>query len=274
MTVRQRHLGSVVSLPAHSGLCPCCQAECLGTWKTAVLLKPQSGSLLHERGRGWQAKARSSSASSSLPPSWAMVECSRDQDMPLLAWAPREKGLKPQVLHGNEHCSLCRVGKLILSQGRVHLSREVRSSPPSPAPQPLPQALCQLCGMGAPAEAGWEPPGLLQQTGQCQSQHTVNHQPRRAARSFTWQELGAPGYTSFPNTGAFPGARAGAVQSPGCRAGLGATGQLKPWKILAWASWEPAKCFCGLGNSDPQPSPMCGMRFWSQHKFRKIYPMQ
>lgn len=126
---------------------------------------------------------------------------------------------------------------------------------------------------GGPAGAGWEPPGLLQQTGQCQSQHTVNHQPRPAARSFTWQELGTPGYTSFPNTRAFPCARAGAVQSPGCKAGLGVTGQLKPWKILAWASWEPAKCFYGLGNSDPQPLPMCGMRFRSQHKFRKKCPM-
>lgn len=172
-------------------------------WNTAILFKPQPGSLPHGRGRGWQVKARSSSASSFLPPSWARWNAAGTRMCLSLLWASREEGLKPQVLHGNEHCSLCRAGKLMLSQGRVHLSRGVRSSPPSPAPQPLPQALCQLCGMEALAEAGWEPPGLLQQTGQCQSQHTVNHQPRRAAQSFTWQELATPGCTSFPDR-AFP----------------------------------------------------------------------
>lgn len=82
-----------------------------------------------------------------------------------LLWAPEEKGLRPWVLHGNERRSLRRVGKLMLSQGRFHLSTEVRSSPPQPAPQPWPWALRQLCGMEAPAEAGWEPPGPPQQTG-------------------------------------------------------------------------------------------------------------
>lgn len=53
----------------------------------------------------------------------------------------------------------------MLSQGRVRLSAEVRSSPLQPAPQPLPRAPRQLCGMEAPAEAGWELPGPLQQTG-------------------------------------------------------------------------------------------------------------
>lgn len=78
-------------LPAHSSLCPCCQAEYLRTWNTAVL-KPQSGSLPHERGRGRQAMARSSSASSFLPRSWAMVEFSRDHDVPVLALGCQRKG--------------------------------------------------------------------------------------------------------------------------------------------------------------------------------------
>ena len=80
-----------------------------------------------------------------------------------LLWAPEVKGLRLRVLHGNEHRSLRRVGKLMLSQGRVRLSTEVRSSPPQPAPQPLPRALCQLCRMEALAEEGWEPPGPLWQ---------------------------------------------------------------------------------------------------------------
>lgn len=52
-------------------------------------------------------------------------------------------GLLKRVLHGNEHRSLRRVGKLMLSQRRVGLSTGVRSSrpPASPAaaaPGPLP----------------------------------------------------------------------------------------------------------------------------------------
>lgn len=66
---------------------------------------------------------------------------------------------------GNECCSLCWVGKLMLSQKRVHFSTGVRSSLPQPAPQMLPLAFCQLCEMEAPVEASWEPPGPLQQMG-------------------------------------------------------------------------------------------------------------
>lgn len=122
-----------------------------------------------------------------------------------LLWAPKEKGLKPQVLHGNEHCNLCRVGKLMLSQGRVHLSREVRSSPPSPAPQPLPHALCQLCRMEAPAGAGWEPPGLLQQSGPMPVSALCESPAPARSRILTWQGLGTLGYSShFPTHGPFP----------------------------------------------------------------------
>lgn len=79
-----------------------------------------------------------------------------------LLWATEGKGLRLWVLHGNERCSLCWVGKLMLSQKRVHFSTGVRSSLPKPAPQPLPWAFCQLCEMEAPEEASWEPPGPLQ----------------------------------------------------------------------------------------------------------------
>ena len=61
-----------------------------------------------------------------------------------LLWAPEGKGLRPRVLHGNEHRSLRGVGKLMLSQGRIRLGAGVRNSLPQPAPQPLPQALRQL----------------------------------------------------------------------------------------------------------------------------------
>lgn len=176
--------------------------------------------------------------------------------------APEPKGLRPRLLHGNEHRSLRRVGKLMLSQGRVRLSAEVRSSPLQPAPQPLPGALRQLCGMEVPAEAGWEPPGPLQQTG------PMPVTPRResAASACSWilqpqrQRWGRRRvHLSPPDTGVFPRARARAggvlllclgygtarPSSPSPRvswlqAGLAAAGLPKPWDIVAWPSWEPA----------------------------------
>lgn len=212
MTAGQRDLGSVVSLPAHSLRAVWCHYSAAkqstlghGTLQSFLNLSLRV-SLMREEGGVRQRHGHPQP----LPPSHQVGQwrnAAGTRTCLSLLWAPREKGLKPQVLHGNEHCSLCRVGKLMLSQGRVHLSREVRNSPPSPAPQPLPQALRQLCEMEALVEAGWEPPGLLQQTGQCQSQHSVNHQPRLQpdpSSGRSWVHLGTPHFLTqepFPEQG-------------------------------------------------------------------------
>lgn len=207
MTAGQRDLGSVVSLPAHSLRAAWCHYSAAkqstlghGTLQSFLNLRV---SPMREEGGVRQRHGHPQP----LPPSHQVGQWRNAAGTRMclsLLWAPREKGLKPQVLHGNEHCSLCRVGKLMLSHGRVHLSREVRSSPPQPSPTATAPGPPPALRDGGPGGGGlgttWTAPadGAMPVTAQCESPAPP------AARSLIWQDLGTPGYTSFPDTRAFP----------------------------------------------------------------------
>lgn len=201
------------------------------------------------------------------------------------------------MLQGNEPRSLRRVGKPMLSQGRLCPSMEVRSSPPS---QPH-----SCCPRPSASSAGWKP--WRRQAGNCLdlssrrdqrwSCHTVNHQPRPAAGSFTHGGKGWAGsgysrvHLSPPDGGAFP--QRGLCRGPwGAAALLGAQSSRPPqapkppgyrqgWEQLHCQAWGDTrlallgtcKSFHGLESSDPKPSPHAWDNTLKSAQIQKKCPM-